>query len=158
MLQDLIDNLASTGTNISDNDSAIANLGSLPKSYEVLVVFISGQTNSTLESVISLLLEEEIWLKSKGRDIEDEPQIFYSNKNSSRRNLKFAKRKFETTNKTLHLKKKGNYFQCDKTNHIKDYRIFPQDKKAKFGHQANSVLNTKLFTMALTVDDTLSDK
>lgn len=34
----LIDNLASMGTNISDNDNVIVFLGSLPKSYEELVV------------------------------------------------------------------------------------------------------------------------
>ena len=70
----LIDNLA------SDNDSAIVLLGSLSKSHERLVVFISGQPNLTLESVTSLLLQEEIREKSKGRDLEDKPQALYFNK------------------------------------------------------------------------------
>jgi hypothetical protein len=47
----MIDNLASTITNISDDDSAIVLLGSLPKSHEGLVVSISGQFNLTLEGV-----------------------------------------------------------------------------------------------------------
>ena len=50
----LIDNLASMGTNMSD--SATAFLGSLPKFYKGLVVFISGQSNFILEGVTSLLL------------------------------------------------------------------------------------------------------
>ena len=52
----LIDNLARTGTNISGNESAIVLLGSLPLSYEKLVVFISDQPNLTLEDIISLFL------------------------------------------------------------------------------------------------------
>jgi hypothetical protein len=44
----VIDNLASMGTSISVNDSAIALLGSLPKFYKGLVVFISGQSNLTV--------------------------------------------------------------------------------------------------------------
>ena len=53
----LIDNIASMGTNTCDNDSAIVLLGSLPKSYQGLVVSISGQPNLTLEGVTSLLLQ-----------------------------------------------------------------------------------------------------
>ena len=52
----LIDNLASMGTNMSDNDSATAFLGSLRKFFKVLVVSISGQSNFILEGVTNLLL------------------------------------------------------------------------------------------------------
>jgi hypothetical protein len=105
------------------------------------------------------LLQEEIRRKSKGRDIEDKPQALYSNKKPFKGNLKFPKRKFETTNKSLHLKRKGNCFHCGKANHhIKDCRIRLQEEKAKYGHQANSVLNTKLFAVAFAVEDTSSDK
>lgn len=70
----LIDNLASMGTNISDNDNVIVFLGSLSKSYEEIVVSISGKSNLTLEGVTSLLLQEDIIKrKSKWRDIEDKP-------------------------------------------------------------------------------------
>jgi hypothetical protein len=53
-----------------------------------------------------------------------------------------------TTNKTLHLKK-GNYGKA--SHHIKDCRIRLQEEIAKSSHQANSVLNTKLFTVALAL-------
>lgn len=62
------------GTNISDNDNVIVFLGSLSKSYEEIVVSISGKSNLTLEGVTSLLLQEDIIKrKSKWRDIEDKP-------------------------------------------------------------------------------------
>jgi hypothetical protein len=73
--------------------------------------------------------------------------------------LKFSKRKFETTKRTPHLEKKGNRFHCGKANHhMKDCTIRLQEKKAKSSHQANSVLNIELFTMALAVEDLSSDK
>jgi hypothetical protein len=33
-----------------------------------------------------------------------------------------------------------------------------QEENAKYGHQANNVLNTKLYTVVLAVEDTSSDK
>ena len=57
----------------------------------------------------------------------------------------------QNTNTDLNNVMKANH-------HIKYYTIPFQEDKTKFGHQDNGVLNTKLFMVALVVDDTSSDK
>lgn len=66
----MVEQLAIARVMLFDEDSAIVMLGTLPESYEGLIVALNGQSNLTFQMTITplvLLLQEEVRQKSLGK-------------------------------------------------------------------------------------------
>lgn len=145
----LVEQLATAGVAISDGDSAIALLETLPESYEGLVVSLRTKTTLSLQTVIGVLLQEEVNLKNVcWKNNVRKTDAFYTSKKKFEK--QFQKKVYPskvTENKQTTSSKKGKRFFCKKPgHHINECkkRLFSEQNEEK---QANSVINTKLFTV-----------
>jgi len=150
----IIERLATVGVAISNEDSVVALLSTLPESYDGRV-FLSGQTILTLQIVVDLLLYEEVRSKSIGRasNLEKPIALFIHKKQFET----FSKKKYESREPQNFPKKVEKCFYCQKLDHhIKDCRKRIAKKRRK---QVNNVIDSPLlFILSFPDNITESDK
>lgn len=129
-------------------------LSTLPESYEGLVVSLSGQTTLTLQTVVGLLLHEEIRRKSIGKVNSGKSLALFSHK---KRFKTFPKQKYENKESQNFPKKVGKCFYCQKLgHHIKNCRKRIVDEGRK---QVNNVIDSpSLFLATFSVNIAESHK
>jgi len=130
-------------------------LSTLSESYEGLVVSLSEQTTLTLQTLVGLLLHEEVRSKSLGKASNSEkPRVLFTYK---KRFKSFPKMKYESKEYKKIPKKVGKCFYCQKpSHHIRDCRKRIANEGRK---QINNVIDSpSLFVASFSANIVESNK